>query len=100
MNNSKKVNRTQGEWEVVDRNVIRTKGNGFKFIAKVSTREPLSNAEAEANAVFIVKAVNNHDKLVEALDTLLIQLSPMFNFDFETAPDYVQKAKKLLEPIL
>jgi hypothetical protein len=48
--------------------------------------------EAEANAEFIVKAVNNYDALVEALEDCLYELQLLL--DYQDHPDIIKAMKK------
>ncbi|HXP63987.1 MAG TPA: hypothetical protein VN815_00815 [Steroidobacteraceae bacterium] len=57
---------TPTPWFVMG-NSIQTKGGNY--IADLSS--PRGSQERDANAAFIVKAVNNHDALVEALTECL-----------------------------
>ena len=59
------------------------------------TKESLS--EAKANAAFIVKSVNNHDALLEALKIALEALEPLENEIAETAKDAIQTALAQVE---
>ena len=54
-------------------------GNGGKESVCVSDAWPNGNARTEANAAFIVKAVNNHEKLLSALEGLVNK----FPYDLE-----------------
>ena len=52
---------------------------GSHVLAVTIDCHPVTAAEAEANAKFIVKACNNHDRLVETLKALYTE------FEFQTA---------------
>lgn len=80
----KNNNHTQGEWHLKSVNGIKyVQDKNNRYLATVHSLEDGKNnderrEESEANARLIVKAVNNHEKLVEALKNLV-------NLSYETA---------------
>ena len=68
---------TKGPWEAVTRDhkaIVRTVAEAHK-VAEARSREPLQ--VDEANAAFIVKAVNNHEKLMDFIRfDLIARLTP------------------------
>ena len=65
---------TPTPWSVpkTDTVAVVAEGNDYERRRRVVTRalyKPHQRARAEANAAFIVKAVNAHDKLVSALES-------------------------------
>ena len=71
----KNNNHTQGEWHLKSVNGIKyVQDKNNRYLATVHSLEDGKNnderrEESEANARLIVKAVNNHRKLVEALES-------------------------------
>ncbi len=66
---------TPTPWSVpkTDTVAVVAEGNDYERRRRVVTRtlyKPHQRARAEANAAFIVKAVNAHDKLVKALEEI------------------------------
>lgn len=67
-------------WEVVEtEHTLHVRSNGTLFVADCMSEKDRSDIDEDrANADLIVLAVNNHEKLVEALKTLL-ECSPCQN---------------------
>lgn len=67
--NKKNVRRTGGEWEIYTFNSMEIKSsvNPDTFICSTNVNSEMPKAERIANAAYIVKAVNNYEKLVNML---------------------------------
>jgi hypothetical protein len=63
-----KVEHTLGEWKLShDKKRILAVNNNWTLIEVFGKSHGISEEEAEANAAFIVKAVNNHEVMLNAL---------------------------------
>lgn len=79
--------RTKGEWKVAsnykgDEYATNILGGDYnKVLAETRFNHYFNAEEAEANAAYIVLAVNNFDKLIEALEKCKEQLETWRHFD-------------------
>ena len=84
----KNNNHTQGEWHLKSVNGIKyVQDKNNRYLATVHSLEDGKNnderrEESEANARLIVKAVNNHEKLIETLK-LTYEYFSKFGFEWE-----------------
>lgn len=75
--------RTPGPWRVLDSDklqVVRDIAGHTAAVAIASRRSVVMRDEAEANAQFIVKAVNAHAELVAALEAFVTQATKLSGF--------------------
>ena len=76
-----KTKHTETPWKVKGNNIDIMAPDvaiGELLVAKV-THDGHDALEVQANAQFIIKAVNNHDALVEALQKLVLAVDPVIN---------------------
>lgn len=102
-----KTKRTEGRWRVGYENktaiICETLDGKVPTIAKMSIGYA-DVEEVEANAEMICKAVNNHDKLVDMLSSLVWLMTDdetgEIYEDYKLLPESTMKnAKKLLESL-
>ncbi len=94
MENNNEVKRTQGEWRRNGSEIVSGSypENPYKVIGAIyyegsTNQEPMKYEEAEANAEFICKAVNEYDSLIEDNKRLLEVLKELDSAYDVYAPD-------------
>lgn len=104
----KNNNHTQGEWHLESANGIKyIQDKNNRYLATVHSLEDGKNnderrEESEANARLIVKAVNNHEKLIEALkqakeDIILLTSNSLGQSTCEWSTQYIDDLLQSIE---
>ena len=89
---------TPTPWAVGARAFLRVETSDGKTVATTGSDSDLRD-QWEANAAFIVKAVNAHDALVEALEDLLSDVERQMKNPSHHVPFSYRKAKDLLASV-